>query len=92
MKILLTGSEGFIGQNLQTFLKDKHQIICIDKNGDTLHFWHMVWRELVSQYLLALVTASIFAWLDYVWALWDKDRQTLHDKMAGTWVVKPLYN
>ena len=31
MKILLTGSEGFIGQNLQTFLKDKHQIICIDK-------------------------------------------------------------
>ena len=31
MKILLTGSEGFIGQNLQTFLKDKHQLICIDK-------------------------------------------------------------
>ena len=31
MKILLTGSEGFIGQNLQTFLKDKHQLICLDK-------------------------------------------------------------
>src|SRR5210317_401449 len=31
MKILLTGSEGFIGQNLQKFLKDTHQLICIDK-------------------------------------------------------------
>ena len=31
MKILLTGSEGFIGQNLQSFLKDEHQLICLDK-------------------------------------------------------------
>jgi len=31
MKILLTGSEGFIGQHLQSFLKDKHQLICLDK-------------------------------------------------------------
>jgi UDP-glucuronate 4-epimerase len=31
MKILLTGSEGFIGKNLQSFLKDEHQLICIDK-------------------------------------------------------------
>jgi UDP-glucose 4-epimerase len=31
MKILLTGSEGFIGQNLQKFLKDTHQLICLDK-------------------------------------------------------------
>ncbi len=31
MKILLTGSEGFIGKNLQSFLKDEHQLICLDK-------------------------------------------------------------
>ena len=31
MKILLTGSEGFIGQHLQSFLKDKHNLICLDK-------------------------------------------------------------
>ena len=31
MKILLTGSEGFIGKNLQSFLKDQHQLICLDK-------------------------------------------------------------
>jgi len=31
MKILLTGSEGFIGQNLKTYLQDRHQLICLDK-------------------------------------------------------------
>ena len=31
MNILLTGSEGFIGQHIQSFLKDKHQLICLDK-------------------------------------------------------------
>ena len=31
MKILLTGSEGFIGQHIQSFLKDRHQLICLDK-------------------------------------------------------------
>ena len=31
MNILLTGSEGFIGQHLQSFLKDKHHLICLDK-------------------------------------------------------------
>ena len=31
MNILLTGSEGFIGKNLQHFLKDKHNLICLDK-------------------------------------------------------------
>ena len=31
MKILLTGSEGFIGQHLQSFLKDKYNLICLDK-------------------------------------------------------------
>ena len=31
MNILLTGSEGFIGQQIQSFLKDKHNLICLDK-------------------------------------------------------------
>jgi len=32
MNILLTGSEGFIGQHLFNFLKDNHTVICLDKN------------------------------------------------------------
>ena len=31
MNILLTGSEGFIGQHIQLFLKDKYNLICLDK-------------------------------------------------------------
>ena len=76
-----------IARRGQTPGKQLAKIFCIDRNGDTLHFWSMVWREFISQYLLALVTATLFGWLDYLWALWDKDRQTLHDKMAGTYVV-----
>ena len=31
MNILLTGSEGFIGKNLQNFFKDRYNLICLDK-------------------------------------------------------------
>ena len=78
-----------VARHGQTPGKQLAKVVCIDKNGDILGFWRMVWREIISQYLLILVTASLFAYLDYLWALWDKDRQTLHDKMAGTWVVSP---
>ena len=33
MKILITGSDGFIGQHLKLFLQDKHQLICLDKKS-----------------------------------------------------------
>ena len=37
MKILLTGSSGFIGSNLYEYLKDRYNIICIDsKSGQDL--------------------------------------------------------
>ena len=32
MNILLTGSEGFIGQHLFNFLKINHKVICLDKS------------------------------------------------------------
>lgn len=35
--------------------------------------------------------AGYIPWfLDAVWIFWDKDRQTLHDKMADTIVVRPV--
>lgn len=33
MNILLTGSDGFIGQNLHNHFKEKHNIICLDKSS-----------------------------------------------------------
>ena len=80
-----------VARHGQTPGKQLAKIYCIDASGNAIHFWRMVWREFVAQYLLALLTGSIFGWLDYLWSLWDKDKQTLHDKMAGTWVVKQLY-
>jgi len=76
-----------VARHGQTPGKQLAKISCIDASGSIIHFWRMVWREVIAQYLLALITGSVFGWLDYLWALWDKDNQTLHDKMAGTWVV-----
>ena len=76
-----------VAQRGQTPGKQLAKEVCINKNGKPLSFWRMVLREIIGQFLFALITGGIFGWLDELWALWDKDRQTLHDKMAGSWVV-----
>lgn len=38
------------------------------------------------RYLVAIV-AQIPLYLGYLWMLWDPERQTWHDKVAGTFVV-----
>lgn len=53
------------------------------------------WREALLRPVLQLVIsfasfvpgASLISLLDYLWMLWDKQKQTLHDKVAGTIVV-----
>jgi nucleoside-diphosphate-sugar epimerase len=35
MKILLTGSDGFVGRHFYQTLADDHQVVCIDKNTNT---------------------------------------------------------
>ena len=41
----------------------------------------------LSTYTTFSGLASLFQLLDYLWALWDKEKQTLHDKAANTVVV-----
>jgi uncharacterized RDD family membrane protein YckC len=36
----------------------------------------------------AVSLVSQFLWIGYVWAAWDARRQTWHDKVAGTYVVR----
>ena len=31
---------------------------------------------------------SLFLWLGYLWAAWDRQGQTWHDRLAATWVVR----
>ncbi|MHB1584203.1 MAG: RDD family protein, partial [Acidimicrobiales bacterium] len=56
-------------------------------DGSPIGFWRAVARTAV-QYLLAIV--FFLPWvLDMVFPAWDARRQTLHDKMTRTVVVKP---
>jgi uncharacterized RDD family membrane protein YckC len=38
--------------------------------------------------LFAQIISSAICYLGYLWMLWDKDKQTWHDKIVGTVVVK----
>ena len=38
--------------------------------------------------LFAEIISSSLCWLGYLWMLWDKDKQTWHDKIVDTVVVK----
>ena len=46
-------------------------------------FWRMVLRETIGKFV-----SGIFLGLGYFWAIWDKDNQAWHDKIAGTVVVR----
>jgi len=39
------------------------------------------------RWLMSLVSSAVIA-LGYLWALWDRNKQTWHDKVANTLVVK----
>ena len=49
-------------------------------------------RELIVKgflgLILAIVTLGLYSVADYLWPLWDKNNQTLHDKMGKTVVVQ----
>jgi uncharacterized RDD family membrane protein YckC len=67
------------------------RIRCVDETGTTVTAGTMWLRQLVYvglvYTLIGFFTSGIGGILGYCWAFWDKDRQTLHDKMAGTFVV-----
>ncbi|PKN82430.1 MAG: hypothetical protein CVU47_03145 [Chloroflexi bacterium HGW-Chloroflexi-9] len=52
-------------------------------SGDVPGLVTMLLREWIAKYVSALVL-----YLGYLWAIFDKDRQSWHDKIAGTVVVK----
>ena len=60
-----------------------NKVIRVD-NGDVPGIGRALGRELFAW----IVSASIL-YLGYLWMIWDDDRQTWHDKVAGTIVVRP---
>lgn len=66
--------------------------ICVIRADGSPSGWRYTFiREFVFEWLvvgfLSGITAGIFYAVNYLWPLWDKDRQALHDKMVDTLVV-----
>ena len=64
----------------------------IRANGEPSGWGLAFLREVIIEWIvvgfLSAMTGGIFYVLNYVWPLWDKDRQALHDKMVETLVVE----
>ena len=63
----------------------------IRTNGEPSGWTDTFIREFVLEWLavgfLSGITGGIFYAVNYLWPLWDKDKQALHDKLAETLVV-----
>jgi uncharacterized RDD family membrane protein YckC len=58
----------------------------VDSHGNSISMGTAVLRLLCTVGLGFVPVVGGF--LDLLWPLWDKQRQTLHDKAVGTFVVK----
>ena len=73
----------FIGRWGQTLGKKWLRIKVQTKDGAVPGFKKALIRETVGKLVSGLVLG-----VGYLWAIWDKDKQTWHDKLAGTVVVR----
>lgn len=76
----------------QTPGKQLMRVRVIKADGQPSGWGYMFLREfvikgLVGDFLMS-VTSGISLVADYLWPLWDKDKQTLHDKIMRTLVVR----
>jgi uncharacterized RDD family membrane protein YckC len=76
--VYFTGSKG------QTLGKMALGIKVVRKDGVApVGYGKGFMREIVGKLISSVVLA-----LGYLWAIWDKEKQTWHDKIAGTIVVR----
>lgn len=59
----------------------------ISVSGQPLTLGQVIIRETIGKFLSGLVIN-----LGYLWAIWDKNRQTWHDKLGKTYVVTSVPN
>ena len=69
-------------------------IYVVKDNGEASGWGYTFLREFAIKGILvgliAAFTFEIFWIVDNLWAAWDKDKQTLHDKIIGTLVVQDI--
>lgn len=79
-KVYLVSKRGYsVGQGLM-------KLKVVDAHGNLIPMGTAVLRLLCTVGLGFVPVVGSF--LDLLWPLWDKERQTLHDKAVGTYVVK----
>lgn len=66
-------------------------VYIVNEQGEPIGFWHhALLRAFVGQVVLGGITFGVYSLLDYLWPLWNRHGQALHDKVAGTYVVKRM--
>ena len=73
------------GERGQTLGKRVTGIRVVDGRGEPIGYGRAFGRY-ANTFLFALFVAPIV--LDFLWPLWDAKKQSLHDKIAGTVVVR----
>ena len=58
------------------------------KTLERLSLWRALARSYIVVFLWLMVWSALPLILDSLWPLWDPKRQTLHDKAAGSVVVR----
>ena len=100
--ILFAVARDYNGQNLLSTLLSLAYFVCMDvmygatlgkkalklrvvdaKTGANLTWISAILREFVGRLVNSLTLG-----IGYLWVLWDKDKQGLHDKIGGSYVVK----
>ena len=66
-------------------------VYIINERGEPIGFWHHVLlRAFIGQAVFGAFTGGLYNLLDLLWPLWDRHGQSLHDKVAGSYVVRRM--
>jgi uncharacterized RDD family membrane protein YckC len=63
------------------------RVVSLDRSAGGVTLKQACLRELVGRSLLNVCTLGLYGFFDAAWCLFDPNKQTLHDKIAGTIVV-----
>ena len=100
--ILFAATGDYNGQNLLSTLISLAYFVAMDvKYGATLGKKalklrvvdaktgaNLTWISAILREFVGRLVNSLTLGIGYLWVLWDKDKQGLHDKIGGSYVVK----
>ena len=64
------------------------RVVCI--SGEPVTFAVACKREVLGRVIPSALTFGVYGVIDLLWVLWDPRKQTLHDKVGGTYVFKAV--